>query len=189
MQDTVHILLDFSNHSIERRNPLCHCQNILSFDIDGLHLLIGDTSKLSNIIESSAVGPIEKPPHRTNLSARSLHNLDHGNLRLCTENLNFESYNNSGIGIEEIRRWTPKEDDQRLEAQPWGRRRRPRWWRAEAKFSPPLPWLIGWDGWRSQFMRVVREDGWIILTMIQIERPEVLHTSRREEKRRGQGMK
>ncbi|XP_019703821.1 uncharacterized protein [Elaeis guineensis] len=177
----IHTLLGFSDQSTERRNPPYRCRNIPSPDADGLRLLVGDTPKPPNIVESSAVGPAGKPPQRTgDLGARGLHELDHGNLRLCTENLGSESCDDGGMGIDEIGGWTPEEDDRRLEARPWGRRRRPRRWRAEAKFPPPLPWLVGRDGRRSRFMRVVREDGRVVLTEVRIERPEVLRASRRD---------
>ncbi|XP_038988374.1 protein FANTASTIC FOUR 2-like [Phoenix dactylifera] len=176
---TVHTLLGFSDHSTERRNPPYSCRNMPSPGADGLRLLAGDTPKPPNIVESSAVGPAGKPPWRTDLRARGLHDLDHGNLRLCTENLGSESCDDGGMGMDEIGGRTTEEDDRRLEARPWGRTRSRRW-RAEAKFPPPLPWLVGRDGRRSRFMRVVREDGRIVLSEVRIERPEVLRASRRD---------
>ncbi|KAG1363949.1 Protein fantastic four 1 [Cocos nucifera] len=177
---TVHTLLGFSDHSTERRNPPYRCRNIPSPDADGLRLLAGDTPKPPNIVESAAVGSAGKPPHRADLGARGLHD----NLRLCTENLGSESCDDGGMGIEEIGGRRPEEDVRGLEAQPWGRRTRRPWrWRAEAKFPPPLPWLAGRDGRKSRFMRVVREDGRIVLTEVRIERPEVLRASRRDKKK------
>ncbi|XP_073107330.1 uncharacterized protein [Elaeis guineensis] len=185
---TIHTLLGFSNHSTECQNPPYDCRNIPSPDVDGLRLLIEDTSKLPNIVKSSAVGPAGKLPHRTDLGTRDLYDLDHSNLRLCTKNLSSESCNDSRIRIKEIGGRMPEEDDRRLEAQPWGRRR-PRWWRVEAKFLLPLLWLVGWDGWWSRFMHVVREDSRIMLTKVRIEQPKLLRASYREERRRGRGMK
>ncbi|XP_029122431.1 uncharacterized protein [Elaeis guineensis] len=186
---TIHTLLDFSNHSTECQNPPYCCRNIPSPDVDGLRLLIGDTSKLPNIVKSSVVGPAGKPPHRTDLGTRDLHDLDHSNLRLCTKNLSSESCEDGRIGIKEIGGRMPEEDDRRPEARPWGRRRRPRWWRVEAKFLLPLLWLVGWDGRWSQFMHVVWEDSWIMLTKFRIKQPKLLRASCREERRRGRGMK
>uniref|UniRef100_A0A8N4I6J2 Uncharacterized protein LOC114913500 n=1 Tax=Elaeis guineensis var. tenera TaxID=51953 RepID=A0A8N4I6J2_ELAGV len=166
---TIHILLGFSDHSTEPWNPPYRYQNILSPDADSLCLLARDTSKPSNIIKSFTVGPVRKPPHRTDLGTHGLHDLIHGNLRLYTENLSSESYNNGGIGIEEIGERMPEEDDQRLEAQSWGTRRRLRWWRVEAKFPPLLLWLVGQNGWWSRFIHVVWDDSRIVLTKIRIE--------------------
>lgn len=176
---TVHTLLGLSDHSTERRNPPYRSRNIPSPDADGLRLLAGDTPKPPNVVESSTVGPAGKPPQLTDFGARGLHDLDHGKLRLCTENLGSESCDDGGVGLDEIGGRTTEEHDRRLEARPWGWKR-PRRWRAEAKFPPPLPWLAGRDGRRSRFMRVVREDGRIVLTEVQIERPEVFRASRRD---------
>ncbi|XP_029118000.1 uncharacterized protein [Elaeis guineensis] len=186
---TIHILLGFSDHSTERWNPPYRYQNILSPDADGLCLLTRDTSKLPNIVESFAVGSVGKPPHRTDLGTHGLHDLDHSNLHLYTENLSFESYNNGGIGIEEIGGRMLEEDDQRLEARSWGRRRRLRWWRVEAKFPPLLLWLVGQNGWWSRFIHVLWEDCRIVLTKIRIEWSEVLRTSHHEERWSGRQMK
>ena len=74
---TVHILLGFSNYSTECWNPPYHCRNIPFPDADGLRLLAEDTSKPSNIVESSTLRPAGKPSQRTDLGTCGLHNLDH----------------------------------------------------------------------------------------------------------------
>lgn len=108
-----------------------------------------------------------------------------GRLELCTESLGFESCCDGRMGAEEkraeqeIRRRIEEAGDRRSDE--IGKTRPPSRRRTEAReFPPPLTWMRDNNERRRRtFLKAARKDGRFMLTMVRVERPEILRASRR----------
>ncbi|XP_020576482.1 uncharacterized protein LOC110022045 [Phalaenopsis equestris] len=160
--------------SDDLRNPPHRWSHILpQIDRGGLRLLASDSPKPPHVVESPSISPATSVEKSPDPGAWGLHEATAvaGGLGLCTESLGSESCD-SGIEIDDG-------DDSAPEIEKPNTRRPSQRRRAEVRFPPPLPWMMGGGGRRSRFLKAERRDGRFLLTEIQIEpQPEILRAIR-----------